>query len=87
MNAETIKALASALAIIVVNIATWAGYALDADLVLQIIASVMALVALCWGIWNNFNFTEAAQQMQQMLCILKADHEDRSDGEAEEAQG
>lgn len=71
MNSESIKATASALAIIIVNIANWAGYALDADMILQIIMSIVALVAIVYGIWKNHNFTEAAQKAQALLNDMK----------------
>lgn len=86
MNTETIKTIASAVAIIVVNIANWAGYALDADMMVQMIMSVVALVALGWGIWKNHNFTAAAQEAQAYLDLIKdRDGVDRSD--EEEAKG
>lgn len=71
MNSESIKPIAVLLVTVVVNIANVAGYAIDADLWVNIVLSVLSLIMLGYSWWKNQNVTIAAQMAQQYLDELK----------------
>lgn len=72
MNMETIKAVVSALAVLIVAGAGMFGFDLDAGMVQNGLSVVAFLAALAWGIWKNHNFTKAAQEAQKVLDATKA---------------
>ena len=72
MNMETIKACVSALAVLIVAGAAALGIDLDAGMVQNGLSIVVFVAALAWGIWKNHNFTQAAQDAQAFLDMLKA---------------
>lgn len=71
-NSERIKAIVSAIVVLVVNIASLAGATLDQSLVSDIVCFVVVIVSTCYAIWKNHNFTEAAQAGQRLLNEIKA---------------
>ena len=68
---ERIKAIVSALVVIVINVCALLGYTLDPDVTQQVILLVCMLVATGWAIWKNHNFTDAAAEAQKYLDELK----------------
>lgn len=72
MNMETIKAVVSALAVLIVAGAGMLGFDLDAGMVQNGLSIVAFMAALAWGIWKNHNFTKAAQEAQKVLNATKA---------------
>ena len=72
MNMETIKACVSALAVLIVAGAGAFGFDVDAGMVQNGLSIVAFVAALAWGIWKNHNFTQAAQDAQAFLDMLKA---------------
>lgn len=48
------------------------GYAVDADLVFNVLSVIAAAAAIVWGWWFNNNVTAAAKFAQEMLNIEKA---------------
>lgn len=72
MNMETIKAVVSALAVLIVAGAGMLGFDLDAGMVQNALSIVAFMAALAWGIWKNHNFTKAAQEAQKVLNATKA---------------
>lgn len=87
MNMETIAAIVRLVAPILAGAATYVGITINAEEIYILLAGVLTIAAFAWAWWKNNNVTEAAQQAQQMLDILKAEHEDRRDEDDEEAQG
>jgi hypothetical protein len=72
MNMETIKACVSALGVLIVAGAGLFGFDLDAGMVQNGLSVLAFIAAFAWGIWKNHNFTEAAQDAQAYLDMLKA---------------
>lgn len=69
---ERIKAIVSAAAIIIVNVAAlFFGITLDAGVITNAFLAIAMLVATIWGIWHNHNFTPEAAEAQQVLNGLK----------------
>lgn len=71
MNSESIKPIAVLIVTVAVNIANVAGYAIDADLWINIVLSGLSLVAVGYSWWKNQNVTIAAQMAQDYLDELK----------------
>ena len=71
MSIETFKAAASMIAILAVNVANMIGLSLDADFLTQSFLCAFAIATLIWGVWKNHNFTQAAQDAQNILNALK----------------
>lgn len=72
MNTETIKAVVSALVVLIVAGASLFGFDLDAGMVQNGLSVVAFFVAFAWAIWKNHNFTKAAQIAQQVINKIKA---------------
>lgn len=72
MNMETIKAFVSALALFIVAGAGMLGFDVDAGMVQNGLSIAAFVAAFAWGIWKNHNFTQAAQDAQAFLNMLKA---------------
>lgn len=87
MSKETIKATASALVVVIVNIAAMVGVSIDQGTTADVVYAVLMLVATGWGIWHNHNFTSAAQAGQLLVDAAKGGTEDLSDGEEEAEDG
>lgn len=68
---ETVKAIVSALAVVVVNVAALLGYNVSEDATLQVLSAIALLASTAWGIWHNYNFTKAAQDAQKVLDAEK----------------
>lgn len=73
---ETVKTSISLIVILVVNIANCMGYAFDVDTITQVVMQVIALGTLIYGVWKNHNFTQAAQDAQEILDAMKESGED-----------
>lgn len=69
---ETIKATASALAVIIVNVASLFGIGMDEGVWADGLCAVAMLLSTMWGIWHNHNFTHAAQEGQKVTDGIKA---------------
>lgn len=57
------------------------GIEVDADTLYVIVMLSMAALTFIWAWWKNNNMTEAAQEAQAYLEVLKAEHDDRKDGD------
>lgn len=80
-NAQTATAFARLAVVLVVSIAAVFGWALDADLVFNIILSALGVVGMIWGLWwKNNNVTEPAQEAQLLLDELRSAQHVRTDG-------
>lgn len=86
MNTETLEAVLSAVAILIVDIAAMLGYSMDTSTAADIVYMVVFIVATCYGIWKNHNFTEAAQEAQELLDDLKAAEKTSSTKEQENGE-
>ena len=73
MNIEQVKAFATLLVTVALNVANVAGYALNFDTWYNAVFGVLAVASLAWSWWKNQNVTEAAQQAQLVLDHLKAE--------------
>lgn len=71
MNNETMKACVSALGVLIVAGAGLFGFDLDADLVQNALSALAFLAGIAWAVWNNFNFTHAAQEGQKVTNAIK----------------
>ena len=71
MEMERIKAIVSAIVVLVVNLAAVLGFDLDADVTHQVLLLVLVVVATVWGCWKNHNLTKAAALAQGFLDALK----------------
>lgn len=72
-NAETATAFARLVVVLAVSVAAAFGWALDADLAFNIVASALGVIGMMWGLWwKNNNVTEPAQEAQLLLDELKA---------------
>ena len=72
VNDETLVAVARLLASLAVTVLATCGWAVDCDLVFNIILSVIAVACLVYGLWyKNANLTKAAQTSQKLLNALK----------------
>lgn len=70
---ERIKAIISAVVVIVVNVAALAGFDLgDGATIQNALLAIAALASWLWAIWKNHNFTDAAEQGQRVVDALKA---------------
>lgn len=73
-NSQTAIAFARLLVVLIVSVAAAFGWALDADLAFNIVASALGVIGMMWGLWwKNNNVTEPAQEAQLLLDELKAD--------------
>ena len=69
---ERVKAVISAAVVLAVDIAALFGVSLDLDALLDFVLSLAAVIATCWGIWKNHNFTRAAAQGQRVVDAIKS---------------
>ena len=69
---ERMKAIVSAVVIIIVQVAGYYGLTLDAGMVQDAIIIIIMLATCGYGIWKNHNFTEAAGKAQAYLDELKS---------------
>lgn len=87
MNMQAIAAIVRLVAPLLAGAATYVGITINAEEIYILLAGGITIAAFVWAWWKNNNVTKAAQEAQQMLDILKAEHEDRSDEDDEEARG
>ena len=73
---EKVKAVVSALVVLIVNAAALFGMSIDSDTLTQIVSGIAMLIATLWAIWKNHNFTDEAVQAQAVLDELKSDDDD-----------
>lgn len=71
MDFEKIKAIATIVITAVVNVANVLGYAMDADMWLNAVLSVLSAAAIIYAWWKNQNVTPEAQLAQAYLNDLK----------------
>lgn len=71
INKETLMAAARLAAVLITSIVAAAGYAVDADLVYNIITTILAAAAIIWCWWSNNNITTPAQLAQAILNQIK----------------
>lgn len=72
MNAQTIKAVVSAIVVIAVSVFSAFGIDIDGDMLTNIICAVILVGATIYGVWKNHNFTQAAQEGQKLIDEIKA---------------
>ena len=79
------QSIVSAVVVLLVFVLNQLGWAVGEDEAYQAVSAAAALACLCWGVWKNHNFTEAANEAQQVLELLKdgevSDNHDGRDGE------
>lgn len=68
---ERLKAIISAIVIVIVEIAGMFNLTLDNGTVELAITGVCMVIVLGWGIWKNHNFTDAAAVGQILVDGLK----------------
>ena len=73
---ERMKAIVSAVVIIVVQVAGYFGLNLDAGMVQDEIIIAIMLISCMWGIWKNHNFTQSAIDAQKYLDALRHKDDD-----------
>ena len=82
MNIERIKAIATIIVTAAVNIANVCGYAMDAEVWVNAVLSVLSAISIIWSWWFNQNVTSEAQEAQKVLRMLKTEKKAKaSDGE------
>jgi len=84
MNRE--QSIISAIVLLIVQGAALYGVSLDADVVTTVVSVMAAFAVLIWGIWNNHNFTRAAQAAQQFLNAVKGNDIEEEDIDADDAE-
>lgn len=74
---ERVKAIISAIVIIIVNVAALLGFQIDDGATLtNALLAVAAVISWAWAIWKNHNFTPEAAEAQQLLDRLKKEHKE-----------
>lgn len=68
---DRIQTIFSAIAVIVVEIASIIGLSLDTDFVVDFLSACAFLIASIYSIWKNHNFTDAAIEGQKLINALK----------------
>lgn len=66
-----INAVVRLLVTLLLTVGAGVGWQLDAELIWQITATVLALVSLVWAWWKNAPITDEAVDAQQYLVMLK----------------
>lgn len=69
---ESVKALLGAVVTIVVVVAGFMGYTVDASLVTNVISLAVAIGGIAYGCYHNHNFSSAAQEAQTYIDMRKA---------------
>ena len=72
MNTERLKAILTIIVTAVVNILNVYGYAVDADMWVNVALSIVSAITIIYAWWKNQNVTEQAQAAQLFLNDLKA---------------
>ncbi len=73
MNIERIKAIATIVITAIVNIANVCGYAMDADVWINAVLSILSAISIICSWWFNQNVTQEAQEAQKVLRMLKTE--------------
>lgn len=74
-NAETALAFARLISTLAVSVVAAFGWALDFNLVFNIVASALGVIGMTAGLWwKNNNVTEPAQEAQLLLDEIKANN-------------
>ncbi len=68
---ERTKAIISAVIVIVVNVASLFGVALNQSELTNAVFTLATLAATVWAIWKNHNFSPEAAKAQELLDQLK----------------
>lgn len=71
LNSQTIVAFARLAVTLILSVAAVFGWALNWELVYNVIVSALGLAMLVWAWWRNNNVTEAAQEAQLLLDEIK----------------
>ena len=71
MENEQVKAIVSAIVVIMVQCAAMFGISLDGDAVQTVVSAVVLLATTVYAIWKNHNFTTEACEAQKVLDELK----------------
>ena len=80
MTKEQIMAFVRLLATMTATCLTMVGISMDADTLYIVFGMAVTVAAMVWAWWKNNNLTDAAQQAQEFLALLKSGDLDR-DGE------
>ena len=73
MHIERIKAIATIVVTAIVNIANVCGYAMDADVWINAVLSILSAISIIYSWWFNQNVTQEAQEAQKVLRMLKTE--------------
>ena len=68
---EKIKAIATIVITAIVNVANVMGYAMDADVWINAVLSILSAASIAYAWWKNQNVTKEAQEAQKVLDFLK----------------
>lgn len=68
---DRLQTIFSAIAVIVVEVASIIGLSLDTDFVIDFLSACAFLIASVYSIWKNHNFTDAAIEGQKLVNALK----------------
>lgn len=71
LNTERAKAIAAIIVTAIVNILNVFGWAVDADIWITCVTSIISAISIAWCWWKNQNVTEAAVQGQARIYELK----------------
>ena len=71
MNEERFKAIVRIVVTAVANIANIYGFAVDAEMWVNVVLCIASAVTLIWSWWRNNNITYAAQQGQLVVNRIK----------------
>lgn len=71
LKTERVKAIATIIITAVVNVLNVIGYAVDADVWINLITSILACVTVVWCWWFNQNMTQAAVDGQKVINAEK----------------
>lgn len=76
---EKIKAIITIVVTAAVNVANVCGYALDADMWVTSVLSVVSVISILYSWWKNQNVTDAAIEAQKVLNTLKAEKKEKEE--------
>lgn len=74
-NSQSAIAIARLIVTVLVAVAATFGWSLDGELWFNIVISVFALILFAYSWWKNNNITNAAQEAQQVINVLKDDND------------
>lgn len=76
INSQTVIAVVRLAVALVVAIGAMLGFAVDADMILNVALAIASIVVLVYVWWKNNNVTKAAQESQKVLDAIKGEFGD-----------